>query len=103
MNKDEWQARVDLAACYHLCALQGWDDVIYTHISAAVPGEAGHYLINPFGLRFDEVCASNLVKVDRDGNPVDAAQYDINARASCCMRRYTARATISAASCICIM
>ncbi|MES2349494.1 MAG: class II aldolase/adducin family protein [Pseudomonadota bacterium] len=78
MNKDEWQARVDLAACYHLCALHGWDDVIYTHISAAVPGEAGRYLINPFGLRFDEVCASNLVKVDGDGNPVDAALYDIN-------------------------
>ncbi|GJI87414.1 hypothetical protein RugamoR1_05770 [Rugamonas sp. R1(2021)] len=78
MNKDEWQARVDLAACYHLCALHGWDDVIYTHISAVVPGEAGRYLINPFGLRFEEVCASNVVKVDGDGNPVDAAQYDIN-------------------------
>ncbi len=78
MNPSEWQARVDLSACYHLCALNGWDDVVYTHISAAVPGEAERYLINPFGLRFDEVCASNLVKVDRDGNPVDAAQYDIN-------------------------
>ena len=78
MNQGEWQARIDLAACYHLAALYGWDDVIYTHISAAVPGEEGRYLINPFGLRFDEVCASNLVKADRAGNPVDAAQYGIN-------------------------
>ena len=66
----EWQTRVDLAACYQLCALYGWDDGIYTHISATVPGEPGHYLINPFGMRFDEVTASNLVKVDSDGNPV---------------------------------
>jgi ribulose-5-phosphate 4-epimerase/fuculose-1-phosphate aldolase len=66
----EWQTRVDLAACYQLCALYGWDDGIYTHISATVPGEPGHYLINPFGMRFDEVKASNLVKVDSDGNPV---------------------------------
>lgn len=66
----EWQTRVDLAACYRLCALYGWIDGIYTHISAAVPGEPGHYLINPFGMRFDEVTASNLVKVDGSGNAV---------------------------------
>ncbi|WP_338771149.1 class II aldolase/adducin family protein [Massilia sp. METH4] len=74
----EWQTRVDLAACYRLCALQGWDDGIYTHISAAVPGEPGHYLINPFGMRFDEVRASNLVKVDGDGNIVGQSQYSVN-------------------------
>ncbi len=74
----EWQTRVDLAACYRLCALYGWDDGIYTHISAAVPGEPGHYLINPFGLRFDEVMASNLVKVDRAGNVVGALPAPVN-------------------------
>lgn len=74
----EWQTRVDLAACYRLCALYGWDDGIYTHISAAVPGEPGHYLINPFGMRFDEVKASNLVKVDRAGNVVGPSQYTVN-------------------------
>jgi ribulose-5-phosphate 4-epimerase/fuculose-1-phosphate aldolase len=74
----EWQTRVDLAACYQLCALHGWADGIYTHISAAVPGEPGHYLINPFGMCFDEVRASNLVKVDSDGNPVGPPQYTVN-------------------------
>lgn len=74
----EWQTRIELAACYRLCALQGWDDVIYTHVSAAVPDEPGHYLINPFGLRFDEVCASNLVKVDRHGEIVGDASHGIN-------------------------
>ncbi|GGB97615.1 class II aldolase/adducin family protein [Pseudoduganella buxea] len=74
----EWQTRVDLAACYQLCALYGWDDGIYTHISAAVPGEAGHYLINPFGMRFDEVRAHNLVKVDGDGAVIGPTQYTVN-------------------------
>jgi len=74
----EWQNRVDLAACYRLCALYGWDDGIYTHISAAVPGEPGHYLINAFGLRFDEVTASNLVKVDGAGNVVGAVPAPVN-------------------------
>lgn len=74
----EWQTRVDLAACYQLCALYGWDDGIYTHISAAVPGEPGHYLINPFGMRFNEVKASNLVKIDRGGNVVGLSQYTVN-------------------------
>jgi ribulose-5-phosphate 4-epimerase/fuculose-1-phosphate aldolase len=74
----EWQTRIDLAACYQLCAQFGWDDGIYTHISAAVPGEPGHYLINPFGFRFDEIRASNLVKVDHDGNIVCSSQHSIN-------------------------
>lgn len=74
----EWQTRIDLAACYRLCAQFGWDDGIYTHISAAVPGEAGHYLINPFGFRFDEIRASNLVKVDGAGNIVCRPQHQIN-------------------------
>lgn len=77
-SRAEWQTRIDLAACYRLCALQGWDDGIYTHVSAAVPGEPGHYLINPFGMRFGEICASNLVKVDGAGHPVGPRQYTVN-------------------------
>ncbi|MQR02630.1 class II aldolase/adducin family protein [Glaciimonas soli] len=74
----EWQVRKDLAACYRLCAINGWDDVIYTHISAAVPNEPGHFLLNPFGYRFDEVCASNLVKIDLQGRIIGDATYRVN-------------------------
>ncbi|WP_197457425.1 class II aldolase/adducin family protein [Crenobacter luteus] len=75
----EWQARVDLAACYRLVAERGWGDLIYTHISLAVPGEPGRFLINPFGLMFDEVTASNLVKIDLAGNIVGDTPYEVNA------------------------
>jgi ribulose-5-phosphate 4-epimerase/fuculose-1-phosphate aldolase len=60
----EWQLRVDLAACYRLVALHGWSDLIFTHISARIPGPEHHFLINPYGLMFDEITASSLVKVD---------------------------------------
>lgn len=78
MRDEEWRVRIDLAACYRLAALNGWDDIIYTHISAAVPGEEGRFLINPFGLRFDEICASNLVKIDLQGRIIGPQQYRIN-------------------------
>lgn len=78
ISAEEWQVRKDLAACYRLCALNGWDDLIYTHISAAVPGEPERFLINPFGYRFDEICASNLVKIDLRGRIVGNQQYRIN-------------------------
>jgi ribulose-5-phosphate 4-epimerase/fuculose-1-phosphate aldolase len=78
MNAAEWQVRIDLAACYRLCALNGWDDTIYTHISASVPGEPGHFLINQFGLRFDEICASNLVKIDLQGEVIGKTHYPVN-------------------------
>ncbi|SEK42594.1 Ribulose-5-phosphate 4-epimerase/Fuculose-1-phosphate aldolase [Colwellia chukchiensis] len=71
VSATEWQIRVDLAACYRLIAMHGWDDLIYTHISARIPGTE-HVLINAFGLRFDEITASNLVKIDMAGNIVDA-------------------------------
>ncbi|MDR7008563.1 ribulose-5-phosphate 4-epimerase/fuculose-1-phosphate aldolase [Paraburkholderia strydomiana] len=74
-SQAERQTRVDLAAAYRLVALNGWDDLIYTHISASVPDEPGHFLINPFGLAFDEVRASNLVKIDIDGNIVGASEH----------------------------
>ena len=66
-KNSEWATRVDLAACYRLCALNQWDDLIYTHISAMVPGEPDQYLINPFGMGFEEITASNLLKVNLRG------------------------------------
>jgi len=73
----EWQARVDLAACYRLVALHGWDDLIFTHISAKVPG-TDDFLINPYGLMFHEITASSLVKVDQAGNKLMDSPYEIN-------------------------
>lgn len=78
MTDAEWEARVDLAACYRLIARQGWDDLIYTHISAAVPGPKKHFLINPYGMLFSEITASSLVKVDLDGNIATDTPYQIN-------------------------
>jgi ribulose-5-phosphate 4-epimerase/fuculose-1-phosphate aldolase len=78
MSPEEWQVRKDLAACYRLCALNGWDDLIYTHISAAVPNEPERFLINPFGFRFDEISASNLVKIDLQGRIIGAHGRRIN-------------------------
>ncbi|TLP70941.1 class II aldolase/adducin family protein [Pseudomonas nitroreducens] len=73
----EWQTRVDLAACYRLIALQGWDDLIFTHISAKVPGTED-FLINPYGMMFHEITASSLVKVDASGKKLMDSPYDIN-------------------------
>jgi ribulose-5-phosphate 4-epimerase/fuculose-1-phosphate aldolase len=78
VSEAEWQARVDLAACYRLVARFGWDDLIFTHISARVPGPDHHFLINPYGWMFDEITASSLVKVDFHGNKVDASPHPIN-------------------------
>ncbi len=78
VSDEEWQTRVDLAACYRLIAMHGWDDLVYTHISAAVPGEEGHFLINPYGMFFEEITASSLVKIDLEGNKVMPSPYEIN-------------------------
>ena len=74
----EWQARLDLAACYRIFDHLGWGESIYNHISVAVPGEEGNFLINPFGLMYDEVTASNLVKIDVEGNNVGGSPYMVN-------------------------
>ncbi len=74
----EWQLRVDLAACYRLVAHFGWDDLIFTHISARVPGPEHHFLINPYGMMFDEITASSLVKIDHDARKVLDSPYEIN-------------------------
>ena len=77
VSAEEWAARVDLAACYRLSAHFGWDDLVFTHISARVPG-THDFLINPYGLMFEEVTASNLVRVDLAGNKTLASAYEIN-------------------------
>jgi len=76
--RTERQVRTDLAAAYRMAAANGWDDTIYTHLSASVPGEPGHYLINPFGASFDEITASSLVKVNVAGQVVDGSGARVN-------------------------
>jgi ribulose-5-phosphate 4-epimerase/fuculose-1-phosphate aldolase len=78
VSREEWQVRVDLAACYRMVAHLGWDDLVFTHISARVPGPERHFLINPYGFMFAEVTASSLVKVDLAGNIVMKTPYTIN-------------------------
>lgn len=75
---EEWQVRVDLAAAYRLVASCGWDDLVFTHISARVPGPERHFLINPYGMLFDEITASSLVKVDLTGKVVMESPHQIN-------------------------
>ncbi|MEU4659751.1 class II aldolase/adducin family protein [Streptomyces sp. NPDC023723] len=79
MTDAELAVRRDLAAAYRLCALFGWDDLIYTHISARLPGPAHHFLVNPLGLGFEEITASNLVKIDLDGNVIGDSPHRPNA------------------------
>ena len=76
--EQEWSARVELAALYRLVALHGWDDAIFTHGALRVPGPEHHFLINPYGVYFDEMTASSLVKVDLDGQVVMETAYKIN-------------------------
>ncbi len=77
-SQDEARLRVDLAACYRLVALFGWDDVVFTHISARVAGPEHHFLINPYGMLFEEITASSLIKVDAAGTKVSASEYPVN-------------------------
>jgi ribulose-5-phosphate 4-epimerase/fuculose-1-phosphate aldolase len=78
VSAEEWQTRVDLAAAYRLVALYGWDDLVFTHISARVPGAEHHFLINPYGMMFEEITASSLVKVDLEGKIVMDTAYSVN-------------------------
>ncbi|HEV2816856.1 MAG TPA: class II aldolase/adducin family protein [Allosphingosinicella sp.] len=79
VSAEEWKIRVDLAAAYRLVAYYGWDDLIFTHLSARVPGPEHHFLLNPYNLMFEEVTASSLVKVDMSGNPVEPTPFITNA------------------------
>src|ERR1044072_6996199 len=78
VSEPEWQTRVDLAAAYRLVALYGWDDLIFTHISSRVPGPEHQFLLNPYGMMFEEVTASNLVKIDLAGHKVMESPHFIN-------------------------
>jgi ribulose-5-phosphate 4-epimerase/fuculose-1-phosphate aldolase len=74
----EWQVRVDLAAAYRMVAMFGWDDLVFTHISARVPGVEDQFLINPYGLMFEEITASSLLRVDAAGRKLDDSPFDVN-------------------------
>lgn len=78
VSPQEWQLRVDLAAAYRLVALYGWSDLVFTHISARIPGPEHAFLINPYGMMFDEISASQLVKVDAAGEKVEPGDYPVN-------------------------
>ncbi len=78
VSDEEWQLRTDLAACYRLVALYGWSDLVFTHISARIPGPEHHFLINPYGMMFDEITASSLVKVDMDCNKLIDSPWPVN-------------------------
>lgn len=75
---EEWRLRVDLAAAYRLVAAFGWDDLVFTHLSARVPGTADQFLINPYGLMFDEITASSLVRIDLEGRKLDDSPFPVN-------------------------
>lgn len=83
MSKAEWEARVELAAAYRLCHMMGWSDMLGTHISCRVPGTDNQFLINPYGLLFDEITASSLIKCDTDGNKLSESPYEINFAGFC--------------------
>src|SRR5262249_2175070 len=78
VSREEWEARVLLAACYRVFAHLGWTEMIYNHITLRLPGPERHLLINPFGLHYTEVTASNLVKIDLDGNILSDSRWPIN-------------------------
>jgi ribulose-5-phosphate 4-epimerase/fuculose-1-phosphate aldolase len=78
VSDEEWAIRVDLACAYRMVAYYGWDDLIFTHLSARIPGPEHHFLLNPYQLMFEEVTASSLIKVDVQGNPVDPTPFITN-------------------------
>jgi len=78
VSAEEWQLRVDLAACYRLVAAYGWSDLVFTHVSARIPGPEHHFLINPYGLMFDEITASSLVKIDQNCNKLSDSPFPVN-------------------------
>ena len=79
VTEEEWKKRVELAACYRLVAYYGWTDLIFTHISVRVPGTHDNFLLNPYGLMFEEITASSLVKLDTEGEIVMDTEFSVNA------------------------
>src|SRR5690606_13135734 len=78
IGEEEWRLRVDLAACYRIFAMLGWTELIYNHITVRIPGPDKHFVINPFGLHYSEVTASNLVRIDLQGNIVGHSDWPVN-------------------------
>ena len=78
VSPEEWAVRVDLAAAYRLVSRYGWEDLVFTHIPARVPGTEDQFLINPYGVFFDEITASSLVKIDQEGQKLDGSEYEVN-------------------------
>lgn len=78
VSSEEWQLRCDLAACYRLVAMYGWSDLVFTHISARLPGEGHRFLINPYGLLFEEITASSLIAIDQEGNKLSESPFNVN-------------------------
>ena len=78
VSAEEWQTRVDLAACYRAVAMMGWDDLVFTHITAKIPDTDHHFLINPYGFMFEEITASSLIKIDLHGNKLDHNPHLVN-------------------------
>src|SRR5687767_14586951 len=78
VSEEEWKIRVDLAAAYRLIAYYGWDDLIFTHLSARIPGPEHHFLLNPYNLMFEELTASSLIKFNTDVNPVEPTPFITN-------------------------
>lgn len=78
VSAEEWQLRCDLAACYRLVSLYGWSDLVFTHISARLPGDGHRFLINPYGMLFEEVTASSLIATDQEGNKLHDSPFQVN-------------------------
>ena len=78
VSAEEWQLRCDLAACYRLVAAYGWSDLVFTHISARLPGPEHHFLINPYGMLFEEITASSLIAIDQEGNKLNDSPFTVN-------------------------
>ena len=78
VSAEEWQLRTDLAACYRMIAMYGWDDLVFTHVSARIAGADSHFLINPYGMLFEEITASSLIKVDLNGGKVMSSPHAVN-------------------------
>jgi ribulose-5-phosphate 4-epimerase/fuculose-1-phosphate aldolase len=89
ISAEEWEVRVALAACYRLVHLSGWTDLVFTHISARVPGTEEHFLLNPFGYAFDEVTASNLVRIHKAGFVIHSAVHGARADAGCVIHTHS--------------
>jgi len=100
VSPEEWQTRVDLAACYRLVADFGWSDLVFTHITARVPGTEDQFLINPYGMTFDEITASSLVKIDVAGNKLDNSPFPVNPAGSPFIRQSIRHAMMRNAFCM---